>query len=274
MRSASEDGLKFLYNYARYVPDRLRAILRDGRIWCSNPAGFNDPWDFRIHYATDVLADPAILEAHLAWYARVTAKQKRELTPQEVRRRAEGFRADTASLAEKIGELSEVMSKAIMNQYRVLCLSGHPDGELMWAHYAERHRGVCLRFATNNSVFGNAAGAEYRATYPQLLMSDDEEKTAFLALTVKSNAWRYEEEYRVIAHEKTVFGDLPEGALCTQDSFLDLPPGSLTGIIVGCQAPPETTDEIRTMLGELHHSAILMKAVRASGRYELNIERA
>lgn len=36
-----------LYNYQIYCPEWLDAIFRSGTIQCSNPARFNDPWDFK-----------------------------------------------------------------------------------------------------------------------------------------------------------------------------------------------------------------------------------
>jgi hypothetical protein len=40
----------------------------------------------------------------------------------------------------------------------VACFSALPDDLLMWAHYADKHRGVCLKFVGNRfePVIGEA----------------------------------------------------------------------------------------------------------------------
>ena len=48
----------------------------------------------------------------------------------------------------------------------VLCLSECHDDILMWSHYGDSHRGICLEFkATNTALFGEAQRVKYAETY-------------------------------------------------------------------------------------------------------------
>ena len=43
--TARSEGHRVLYQWEKFCVERLSALLRDKRIYCSNPVSFNDPWD-------------------------------------------------------------------------------------------------------------------------------------------------------------------------------------------------------------------------------------
>jgi hypothetical protein len=93
----------------------------------------------------------------------------------------------------------------------------------MWAHYSEKHKGVCLEFDARNPTVGGA----YRVTYKRELLLQ--------ILLDKSSVWEYEDECRVVAHEGQISGAAPQFLPLTNRSYLSLP-GALTAVIVGCRA--------------------------------------
>src|SRR5580698_1814969 len=66
IRIAAQAGFKSLYHYQDFKVDlkldveRVTDILRNHRIYCSNPADFNDPWDCKPFFDPDLTDDPAI----------------------------------------------------------------------------------------------------------------------------------------------------------------------------------------------------------------------
>jgi hypothetical protein len=51
---------------------------------------------------------------------------------------------------------------AQMNRrYRIYSLSARPDSQLMWGHYADHHRGVCLEFDVRTPDFSSAIQVDY-----------------------------------------------------------------------------------------------------------------
>jgi hypothetical protein len=85
-------------------------------------------------------------------------------------------------------------------QFGMICLSADWQHPLLWGHYADKHRGICLGFDV--PATGDFAKVNYRADRPTLkgikcksisdLNHDDIKELLFL----KFKAWEYESEYR------------------------------------------------------------------------------
>ena len=65
--TARSEGHRVLYHWEKFCEKRLSALLRDKRIYCSSPASFNDPWDCKPHFNTEVLNDLAERQKHAQW---------------------------------------------------------------------------------------------------------------------------------------------------------------------------------------------------------------
>jgi hypothetical protein len=127
----------------------------------------------------------------------------------------------------------------------VLCLSRNLNQPLMWAHYADCHRGLMIEFDTSHSAFnkrrsevdefGFLREVRYTDVRPALnydAISGDQGFQTF-ALT-KSNHWSYEEEMRLVwpleQAEKKV--EIPNGHI----SLIPFPPESVVSVTLGCKA--------------------------------------
>ena len=77
------------------------------------------------------------------------------------------MRADPAALARSLAVLSRSVQDVIA-QRRIYCLTPIPNNILMWSHYADNHKGICLEFDTSIRLFGTAREVDYRETYPLL----------------------------------------------------------------------------------------------------------
>lgn len=109
----------------------------------------------------------------------------------------------------------------IMNQYRVLSLSGTPLSMQMWAHYAANYRGICFEFGTNG-VLGKANKVQYIDNpFETIYEPDNEEMEEIIRnnFFYKSKYWQYEEEYRIIGK--------------SNDEYIYFTENDLTGIIIG-----------------------------------------
>lgn len=268
LRTAAALRLNHLYHYQSFKPDYLRQVIVDGVIHFSQPSDFNDPWDCRPWFDFECLADPEMHEQHVQWYIDVTKKHRPEIPTNELEQRADAYRRDPAMLANKIREFSEAMAGAINAQYRVYCLSPKPDCELMWAHYAARHQGVCLEFAVRNELFCSALQVQYANSYPRFLMTGFSDLDQHLApLLTKSATWGYEEEFRLISDEK----DDPRQTIVTAGGKKAIPHMSLTAVILGCLAPASTKESIAQMVAESPHRPPIKAAVQMKNRYQLTI---
>ncbi|HEX9789780.1 MAG TPA: DUF2971 domain-containing protein [Kiloniellales bacterium] len=80
----------------------------------------------------------------------------------------------------------------------LLCFSKRWRNPVLWSHYADRHRGLCLGFDAPDGLLFSVTYTTKR-TAPDKLFSDDQsvkEKEMERILTTKFNHWRYEDEAR------------------------------------------------------------------------------
>jgi hypothetical protein len=75
------------------------------------------------------------------------------------------------------------------------------DDILMWSHYADAHRGICLRFSPTRFDWKELLvfPVEYSADRPILhLANQDMQEWARVSLLTKAEHWSYEMEWRTI----------------------------------------------------------------------------
>lgn len=84
-----------------------------------------------------------------------------------------------------------------LDEVGILSLSAENDHVLMWSHYADYHKGICLRFKAKGS-FGEAHRVRYvPERRPIDLLHRDREALVDAVLT-KAEFWRYEQEWRIV----------------------------------------------------------------------------
>lgn len=255
-RTAWTNGIPTLYHYEKFNPAHLATTLRDQIIHCSNPNNLNDPWDCKPVFDPHALDDPQVLEREMAWRDPHPAKHLLE----------EKMRADPNFRVEFMIGATPPM-QAMLAERRIYCLTPKPANVLMWSHYADNHRGICLEFgAADNSLFRTAAQVVYREEYPKWVPCDIYEKQGLVMelILTKSRDWAYEEEYRLVSvqtSELTNFQHL-------HGDFFRLPKGALKAVIMGCEADHKN---IGAFIKEHTPDLQISKAVRTPNRYALDI---
>ena len=89
------------------------------------------------------------------------------------------------------------------NKYRILSLSSTCFSPLMWAHYADECKGLCLCFCTNKS-FKTAKAVEYINTSAykddyNIIKDSELEKHIRESFFIKHADWQYEKEWRIVS---------------------------------------------------------------------------
>jgi hypothetical protein len=99
-----------------------------------------------------------------------------------------------AQAFDGIGE-HEGFKAQMAQRYGVLCFSEDKTDVLQWAHYADRHKGICLGFDVSGSEgkFGLVQYVSKRFPFPDRPHLD----FMWKLLSTKSVAWEYEKEWRV-----------------------------------------------------------------------------
>lgn len=76
-RTAAQNKIPLLYHWQKFDLARLEQQLREGTVFCSKPIDFNDPWDCRPFFNTDLLAHPNERQKHIDWAVEICKRDGR-----------------------------------------------------------------------------------------------------------------------------------------------------------------------------------------------------
>lgn len=256
--TAKQAGITSLFHYQRFDRKRLTDLLLYKRIYCSDPVGFNDPWDCKPCFDIEAMDDPKVQAETAEWLIEgQNGGPQGDAGDHELRKNLNLLKEMVRRAGLKVTEL-------VSQKWRVYCLGPCPTLNLMWSHYAASHTGICLEFSTDNSVFSHAQKIFYKPEYPRWLLHG--EKLEMEILQTKSDEWKYEDEYRLIC---PTFTEIPDHPLLLRQGFLGLPHGALTSIIVGCQGDVAAVKKIANKYAD---GLSVKRAVRTGNHYKLAIQ--
>lgn len=263
--TAFADGYRTLYHWQPFDEKRLRPLLEHNLLYCSSPRDFNDPWDCKPFFNTDILSDLGERSVHTAWAVDL-CRRKTNMSGVDIANMIFFLEHDVDKATEIIQNLSNELTDTIAEKHRVYCLGTEIQNQLMWSHYADRHRGICLQYDLRNEVMCVAQKCEYTSTFPLTKAYDDVEDVGLQMLLTKSAAWTYENEYRLITTESIFATD--SHLLISTNGFLTLPEGALKAIIVGCEGD---FDNIQQFVTAINPTLEVKRALRIPNKYELTI---
>jgi hypothetical protein len=245
--TALQDGHRTLYHWQSFDEARLRPLLEQNKLYCSRPSDFNDPWDCKPFFNSDVLNDPIELKRHITW-AIDLCRSRTTMSETDIAQMAHTLANDSTKAIEIIGKLSIDLSHAISQKHRIYCLG--PD----------------IQYDLRNTVMCAALKCSYTPTFPLTKAYDNSEESDLQLLLTKSDAWLYENEYRLIATEREFVHD-PD-LLTSTNGMIDLPNGALKAIIVGCEGD---FDHIQQFVTAINPTLEVKRALRIPNKYELTI---
>lgn len=108
----------------------------------------------------------------------------------------------------------------------ICCFSDTHDNELMWTHYADEYRGICIGYHPSTLLKGipdtaHLARLGYGLAPPRIGKDDSpySKRAAIKVLSHKKACWAYEREWRVLAEKN--LGDLTiAAAKCIRAVYL------------------------------------------------------
>lgn len=199
----------------------VQKIVCGNELYFVKPAAFNDPFDCRPCFSMD--APKARLrryyEGVYARQAPLMGRAARRAESKQIARDPSRNPADPKNLAE----FKKTYHASVTDKIGLVCLSEVADDLLMWSHYADSHRGICLVFDWQTEFFGRAQAVIYQKTRPQVNpIFQTYEQMLEHALLTKSDHWQYEKEWRIIQYRGGA-GEYP------------FPERALVGVILGSQ---------------------------------------
>lgn len=147
--------------------------------------------------------------------------------------------------------------KGMLYECKVFCLSMEDcDDVLMFAHYADGHRGFRLTFEVNSDKTNDAIGVLGRGqevTYVPKLPSDFQPSNIYHSLIIKLKQWEYESEYRIFA---------------ANNDRLYYDENRLVQVAFGCRMNPDFEPVIRNWVIDGGHRRVRYSRVTLSSNPE------
>ncbi|MEL1249911.1 DUF2971 domain-containing protein [Aurantiacibacter gilvus] len=234
-----------------YGRDAIENAVLHHRLYWQSPLAFNDP-----------------LDCNPVYYFGDNPKERREYIKGAVGRHLKGvprhFR--TKRRREILTTDPEVFARRqkdswqeFMIESAVTCFSQTSTNELMWAHYADSHRGVCLEF--DNSEIGEGwcpFPVRYSEERPRINLTNINETETFQqSVLLKSDAWAYEQEYRLIEWRR------PPG-------WREFDESRLKAIILGARVNEDDRNFVRDLVAR--KTNIVLREIQIDeGHFRLNV---
>jgi len=166
------------------------------------------------------------------------------------------FELKPHTLADKdLRRFTRLLENEYFSRKGLLCFSDNWRSPVMWAHYAEKHYGVCLGFDVASDVNDpTVRQVEYNPERVTFML--DHEKALFgidqnfvhTLLYTKAQEWAYEREWRVIAN-------LEDKDERTGFYYVDFGPQlMLREVILGCRNPTPVGQVAKLVRN--HHAAV------------------
>lgn len=219
-----------LYKYRRFSALTLGMIVED-TIFFADPTTFNDPLDTKPTLDTDIPS--AALEVILTQLIEERTRAELSAAAKTIRYRGPKTLDHIARESRKAAErlladirydatdpdyevddpeqflLGHYVQEELLRRYNkgVFSLAERANCPLMWSHYGDQHRGICLGY----SVPGDVAGDTHKIRYGGSRLVQASDVSAMLGgdqaahrrvdeavLLKKARPWAYEREWRLL----------------------------------------------------------------------------
>jgi hypothetical protein len=246
---------KTLYKYQAITLETLEN-QKTRSIWFSSPSAFNDPFDCALQVISPDLSqmdtERALAWARLHVPAQYQAQIADQLQPSEEFRQA---------ITISVQQFFEKQRAVELEKYGISCFSAKNDDLLMWGHYANGHRGICLEFDTNKEPFMNARPVTYSNTVPLFspidILDGNVDNIVEALILTKNSCWSYESEWRIPLNSSRV-------AIKYQDV-------ALTGVYFGAKISNTHREIVQHLLRDESVKLYSMSIVSGSFALKSNI---
>jgi len=225
-----------LYQYRGQIANKVnfsyfKDLLCNGAIKFTKPSDFNDPFD---------------------------------CCPTQIEELPEN------TFPQAVGDsINQSIQSIISVMLGVACFTPHPDCMLMWSHYGDQHRGVCVGFDTElllanaprnsegNPLYEDIVEVKYTSIRPKSGDRDMYYK--------KSDEWKYENEYRIISTMK-------KGIPSWGAGVWNIPICAIKEVIIGARVPSDLKENIINLIKTISFEIAIKIVVLHMERFELLIE--
>lgn len=254
---------KILYKYRNWGDDYHKRVLTSNEVFLASPANLNDPFDASLPFRYDVAEmTPENITKKLLITGR---KRWPEIDETELHERA--YREQFSGRFDDDAywkDMHENNKEALHKDFGLLSLTRAPNNLLMWAHYANCHKGFCVGLDTDilyDTIGGTIGAVAYQNDFPIMPLFSEERQdieAVVKMLNTKSPHWNYEEEYRVSKN-------------AASNKVFTLPTEAIKEIIIGCNMSLADRESILQVVDKNLPKAELWEAKISLEKFELNL---
>lgn len=268
----------------KYLHEDRVSLLDDGLRRFTQPSEFNDPFEVK-PVIKDLGADPQTTKSFGSHYESTVRELHKKLSPEIKKKLPLEKLINTPALKNKFLEILKIemtkqtpnlvasMQENFSKKAGILSLSEASDNLLMWAHYANDHRGFVVGFDVTHEFFNqkrtdadqlrHLRKIQYSHSRPKLTFS---ETKSIDELMIKGAIWDYEKEWRMTQSiadaDKVLERDI---------HLFRIPFSAFKSVRIGVRANQQTKQKVLDLLSsnsELGHVKIYQLSIHDS-KYEL-----
>lgn len=256
-----EAGEKSLFKYMSISLDhieRIEKLFLECKIFHNLTEGFNDPFEGKPHYSIDIVKrDAKIIYDHFIELARNHGQGELE---------AERFAKFQIQDPHQVTETIRNAINKSFEQIRICCYSTNKENLLLWAHYANSHKGFCVEFDGSSLPAKMAMKVEYSNKYPSVEYPVPSDERAYRLALTKAKVWEYENEYRSIF--------IPSSDILDHDGeSLSFSSDAITNVYIGACMPEKEERELKKIIYRMESQPSMWKAELSSSSYQLKFKK-
>lgn len=255
------DGIpNTLHKYRNWRDENHRKILSDNELFLSSADLFNDPFDSSLPFQydkkqlTEVYILKKLIQLERRNYPNFDYKKCLGIAKEKILQN--DFTSD-----EYWKNRNEEFQKWMTDKFGICCFSSKNDDLLMWSHYADSHKGLCVGFdsyqlfeATNGAI----RKVQYSQNFPKVAMFHRGFEWLDPLINTKSKHWKYEDEYRIskiyAAREIVNFND-----------------SAIKEVVLGCKIDKNAREEIISIVKGKSSFISLFDCVLNNKEFKLDI---
>ncbi len=279
-----------MYLFKYFEPARTD-VIENSTIRLTQPVDFNDPFEFKPVVSSvatkeehnrlfEEIIDAQVEEALAGYPLEVRSLIPKKQLVETTREFIKNNESSINSLFKNLGkEATRIFNEKSNELIGVLCLTEQKDNLLMWSHYADSHKGFCVKFDTSDSFFDSRRGDKdefYHLREVNYLPERPNKTLINLSgidlLLLKSDVWAYEKEWRFCGALNDSDVQIKIGA--SDIHLFKYPQRIVKEIILGVNATQELENKFKLIISEnsgLSHVK-LSKAKISETEYSLEFD--
>ncbi|WP_111709854.1 DUF2971 domain-containing protein [Lutibacter citreus] len=210
-----------IYKYLS-VKDALRVVMNK-TLKFSQPFDFNDPFDcYEKLLKFDVTEE--FIKEHLEKGILQLDENERKLSSSEL---ISHLKKNTYTFENN--DVKKVFENS-KKQLWISCFSKTYKEILMWSHYGNNHKGVCIGFnykGLSETFDFIPSKVKYKKKFKKVDYCNDYQKALNYLINTKSKNWKYEKEIRLRTNKDFA-------PSLNENGIISIKPSSISRIIIGC----------------------------------------